>query len=91
MERAVRFELTTGSLENYSSPTELYPRFFYLAFLLAGDLVVGFALRFFAVGVVFCVTLSVIWSLTVGLGAVNDELAGVKKFLIHLNIILYLR
>jgi len=68
MERAVRFELTTGSLENYSSTTELYPQFFYLAFLLAGDLVVAFlatdglavTLLFADARFGFCVTLSVI-------------------------------
>jgi hypothetical protein len=58
MERAVRFELTTGSLENYSSTTELYPQFFYLAFLLAGDLVA--VLLFAGARFGFTVTLSVI-------------------------------
>jgi hypothetical protein len=57
---------------------------------LAGDLVVV-VLLFAGARFGFTVTLSVIWSFTVGLGTVNDELAGVKKFLIHLNIILYLR
>jgi hypothetical protein len=57
---------------------------------LAGDFLV-LVLLFAGARFGFTVTLSVIWSFTVGLGAVNDALAGVKKFLIHLNIILYLR
>jgi hypothetical protein len=57
---------------------------------LAGDFLVV-VLLFAGVRFGFTVTLSVIWSFTVGLGAVNDALAGVKKSLIHLNIISYLR